>query len=620
MLVFAITSAAFAPWSQPAPASPVGRIELLSQDGSILSRITDGDAVRLRLTLAEASAQSLPVDFSVGSDATRVASCTILQQSAACETEPFAAFGWYWSAAGSTSGIRSLSVQAIDAQGDLAQASIEVAPRPVVMVHGFSATWDAWVNYLGPSGYLAQTGIAGFAVGDGQVPGTLNTGNIAEPAGRTNTIAENAAILGEYIAGVKKVTGAQMVDLIGHSMGGLISRAYIDRVMTTRDVAQLIMLGSPMAGSDCADLPASLGLYLPATLEIRPSYVREIFNPQITHRRGVPFYALAGVPILESFKSPCTDVPSDIAVSLSSVTAIPVHASQMPVLHNDLNTSRQVYDEFVKPLLQTRAGGFADEPDPQAPAPAADEQQFSRMFTGHVEAGASAEMSVPVDPGITVASFALYDTSRSLRVSVTGASGNSIELSAEKNGLVIVQDPAALLYLGYGFKDPKPGVWRVRLESSASTPPEGADYALTARFVGGAELVTNLSTLLPRTGEPLALTATLRLGSEDLTLREAQASIRRPDGASESLPLTINGSEANLTLRPGLAGLYGVDLTAIGAAPDGTLIERSAFLAIEAQPQATRGLPLVVWAAALLVLILVGGVLALAIRRRRRVR
>ena len=58
-------------------------------------------------------------------------------------------------------------------------------------------------------------------------------------------------------------------------------------------------------------LPAALGLYVPATLEIRPGYVTEIFNPQVSLRRGVPFHALAGVPIVEGFQSPCTDVPSD---------------------------------------------------------------------------------------------------------------------------------------------------------------------------------------------------------------------------------------------------------------------------------------------------------------------
>jgi pimeloyl-ACP methyl ester carboxylesterase len=615
LLTLAAISLASALAPAPAVASSTGKLEVIGLDDSALGRITDGDTVRLRLTLVEPSGISLPLEFSLGSDGPLVATCAIAAQATACETEPFATLGWYWSGASASGGLTVLA-RAAGAADILGEATLAIAPRPVVMVHGFSATWEAWANYLGPTGYLAQTGIAGFAVGDGQVPGTMNTGNFAEPARRTNTIAENAAILGEYIAHVKQATGAQVVDLIAHSMGGLISRAYIDRVMTTRDVAQLMMLGSPMAGTDCADLPASLGLYLPATLEIRPSYVRDIFNAQINHRRGVPYHALAGVPILESFKSPCTDVPSDLAVSLSSVTAIPVHASQMPVLHTELNISAQVYDEYVKPLLQTPAGGFADEPDPKAAATAAESQQFSRMFTGHVDAGASAEMTIPIDPGIRVASFALYDTSRSLKVSVTGASGNTIDLSTEKNGLVIVQDPEALIYLGYGFQDPKPGVWRVRLEGSATTPPEGADFALTARFVGGAQLVTRLGTLLPSTGEALALTAGLQLGSEELPLREAVAIIRHPDGTSEKLALAVNGSQAKVSLRPGLAGLYGVDIMASGTAPDGMLIERSAFLAFEAQPEVTRGLPQSVWAGALIVVVLVVGVALVVIRRR----
>src|SRR4030065_494868 len=106
----------------------------------------------------------------------------------------------------------------------------------------------------------------------------MNTGNIAQPASPTNTIAQNAAILCEYIANVKKVSEAEMVDLIGHSMGGLASLFYIDRVMGERDYAQLIMLGSPSSGTACANLPAALGFYMPTVLEIRPGYMDGIFN------------------------------------------------------------------------------------------------------------------------------------------------------------------------------------------------------------------------------------------------------------------------------------------------------------------------------------------------------
>ena len=42
------------------------------------------------------------------------------------------------------------------------------------------------------------------------------------PTRPTNTVAANAKILAEYISGVKQVTGAQQVDLVAHSLGGLI--------------------------------------------------------------------------------------------------------------------------------------------------------------------------------------------------------------------------------------------------------------------------------------------------------------------------------------------------------------------------------------------------------------
>jgi hypothetical protein len=388
--------------------------------------------------------------------------------------------------------------------------------------------------------------------------------------------------------------------------------------MGDRDVAQLIMLGSPMAGTDCANLPAALGLYLPATLELRPSYVRSIFNTQITQRRGIAFHALAGVPILEGFKSPCTDVPTDLAVSLSSVTAIPLDAVQLPILHPELNLSAQAFDEFVLPLLQAPAASLTARPDPSDLALPAEGAQFSRLFQGHVDAGSSVELTIPIDPGITVATFALYDTTRTLQVSVTGASGKTIELDTEKNGLVVVDDPEALFYLGYGFADPKPGPWRVRLVSTPSTPTGGADFALTARFVGGTQLTAQVDPLLPSAGEPVRLAAQLRLGGQDLALHSAVASIQRPDGSTDTLTLEVDGSQSEVEVRAGPAGLYGVDLLVTGSTPDGTLVERSVFLAFEVQPDTGRGLPAAGWIGAALGLTLLAAITVLVIRRRRR--
>ena len=62
-------------------------------------------------------------------------------------------------------------------------------------------------------------------------------------------LAENIEFLRDRISEVKTATGADQVDLVGHSMGGLVSRVYIQSDIYNYDVAHLITLGSPHAGS-----------------------------------------------------------------------------------------------------------------------------------------------------------------------------------------------------------------------------------------------------------------------------------------------------------------------------------------------------------------------------------
>jgi pimeloyl-ACP methyl ester carboxylesterase len=563
--------------------SPV--LTVLDQEGGSVAHLTDGDLIRLRLTLPQAAGGATPVAFTLKGVDKGMAECIIPARSTSCDTDLFASLGWYWDAQGSPQANRVVIARA---QGTdlVSSALLTISPRPVVMVHGFSSSWEAWAAYLGPNGFLSGVGIPAYAVGDGQFPGTLNTGRIDQPAGKTNTIAENAAILGDYIQEVLKATGAHKVDLLVHSMGGLIARYYIDRVVQNGEVAQLIMLGSPMAGTACANLPASLNFYLPAALEIQPLYVADVFNQQITHRKGIPFHALAGVPLQKAISSPCTPVPSDMAVSLESVDAIPLELSQMPVLHTELNTSQQVFHDYVLPLLQTPAGSFpAPQPDPAPLAANIKPLQFSRIYTGHIAPGDSRELVINIEAGVSVASFALYDPSHSLDTVVRGASGKVIELSSEANGLVKVEDPSMMLNLGYGFNNPKPGAWKVTLLSTQRTPPAGADYALTAVFQGGVQLQTQTSLLLPRLNQPVQLTAALSLNGEALPIESVQVSVRLPDGARQQVNLAVSGNQATGAWTPAQAGLNYFQIDVSGRAPDNTPVERSAFLVVEAQPQ-----------------------------------
>lgn len=122
---------------------------------------------------------------------------------------------------------------------------------------------------------------------------------------------------------------------------------------------------------------------------------------------------LAGDPITESFKAPCTGVPSEGVVGIESVSTIAGIVERRPLLHTDMTRPPEAFTTFVLPQLQRGPGMFPPEDDPlsvsETPAPT----QFTQVFTGRVEPGGSTEIVVDLD-AVAIASFALFDPSRRL--------------------------------------------------------------------------------------------------------------------------------------------------------------------------------------------------------------
>jgi len=107
---------------------------------------------------------------------------------------------------------------------------------PVVLVHGFICNRGYW-KFLAGELERAKLGPV-YAV-------TL------EPV--FGSIDEHARRLGETIERICKASGAPQVMLIGHSMGGLISRAYLHAGGASR-IARIVTLGSPHHGTRAAYL------------------------------------------------------------------------------------------------------------------------------------------------------------------------------------------------------------------------------------------------------------------------------------------------------------------------------------------------------------------------------
>jgi hypothetical protein len=145
------------------------------------------------------------------------------------------------------------------------------------------------------------------------------------------------------------------IDIVAHSMGGLISRRYIHATMPSYpdgkpQVAHLVMLGTPNMGSRCADLISApletAGESMDALRELRPSVVAQ-FNAANTERKGVEFSVLAG-NLLPAVCYMFDD--NDGVVTVPSATWTITDVEQQSVLHTSM-TGAAEFSSFVKPRV-----------------------------------------------------------------------------------------------------------------------------------------------------------------------------------------------------------------------------------------------------------------------------
>ena len=75
----------------------------------------------------------------------------------------------------------------------------------------------------------------------------------------TGDIAATAGDLAAFVDDVRSRTGADKVDLVGHSQGGLVARQYVKSLGGDSTVDSLISLGAPHYGTAIANIAAFFG-------------------------------------------------------------------------------------------------------------------------------------------------------------------------------------------------------------------------------------------------------------------------------------------------------------------------------------------------------------------------
>ncbi|GGS85399.1 lipase [Planobispora rosea] len=122
---------------------------------------------------------------------------------------------------------RRMASEGLDEANDFDCRPRESTPYPVVLVHGAKSTgavtWPVAAPYLSKQGYCV------FSL----------------DYGWSRSIRESAEALGIFVEGVLQATGAEKVAIVGHSLGGIVPRAYMRFDGGAARVTELITLGAP---------------------------------------------------------------------------------------------------------------------------------------------------------------------------------------------------------------------------------------------------------------------------------------------------------------------------------------------------------------------------------------
>lgn len=321
--------------------------------------------------------------------------------------------GYAWYDDGRPRPVQRLKAKLIDGSGktvDEATRNLKVTPKPVILVHGLWSNWRAWELWQNILTTSHSHDWKAYPVGEKAQHGRLRTGEEVGNLQPTNTIAQNADQLARYIEYARKERNAWHIDIVAHSMGGLISRRYINATMPTYEtgkpqVAHLVMLGTPNMGSFCADIISvpleTAGKSMDALRELRPSVV-ERFNAANGGQKGVEFSILAGNPLsvdCYAFED------NDGVVTVPSAIWNIDDSEQQSVLHTEMATVKE-FSSFVKPRIaigpskqpkrdrvlinmKGPGGGPAGSTSPASPTP-----DFSKVVS--LQAGKTLKVQIPV--------------------------------------------------------------------------------------------------------------------------------------------------------------------------------------------------------------------------------
>ncbi|WP_210591442.1 triacylglycerol lipase [Streptomyces sp. GESEQ-35] len=207
---------------------------------------------------------------------------------------------------------------------DTAQLPTEAKP-PVVLLHGFIDNRSVFV--------LLRRNLAQH--GRHQVE-SLNYSPL------TCDIRTAAELLARHIEEICERTGSKQVDIVGHSLGGLIARYYAQRLGGDIRVKTLVTLGTPHSGTRVAPLMNAH----PIVRQMRPGsdVLEELTQPAPGCRTQFVSFWSDLDHLMDPLETACIDHPDLLAhnVRVSGIghLALPVHPAVAAGIRQALDTAQ----------------------------------------------------------------------------------------------------------------------------------------------------------------------------------------------------------------------------------------------------------------------------------------
>ncbi|MGN9759334.1 esterase/lipase family protein [Streptomyces sp. SD31] len=207
---------------------------------------------------------------------------------------------------------------------DTAQLPTETKP-PVVLLHGFIDNRSVFV--------LLRRSLAQH--GRHQVE-SLNYSPL------TCDIRTAAELLGRHIEGICERTGSRQVDIVGHSLGGLIARYYVQCLGGDRRVRTLVTLGTPHSGTRVVPLANAH----PIVRQMRPGspVLEELTRPAPGCRTHFVSFWSDLDHLMDPLETACIDHPDlmaqNVRVTGIGHLALPVHPAVATGIRQALDTAQ----------------------------------------------------------------------------------------------------------------------------------------------------------------------------------------------------------------------------------------------------------------------------------------